>query len=87
MFLAPEEIIKRIKEGLQELFPETEQLVMTGRTTLGEMPEWDSMAAVNLQTFLLQAYDIEVPLDLLADETMLSEVADFLMQPVGDEAV
>ena len=55
-------------------------------TQLGELPEWDSMAAVNLQTILLQRFEIEVPLELLADQTMLQEIMDFLQNPVSTEA-
>jgi acyl carrier protein len=47
-------------------------------TVLADMPEWDSMAGVNLQTFLLQAYEVEVRQELLVDETSLREVIIFL---------
>jgi acyl carrier protein len=53
---------------------------------LGELPEWDSMAAVNLQTSILQQYQIEVPLELLGDQTTVEEVIEFLQNPVPSEA-
>ena len=73
--------------GLREIFPECEQMDLSPETVLGDLPDWDSMAAVNLQTWLFQAFDIEVPLELLADETRLSEITAFLENPVSSEAV
>jgi acyl carrier protein len=70
-----------IFQGLEEIFPECRDIDLSLETALGEMPEWDSMAAVNLQTFLLQQYQVEVPLELLADETSLKEVIIFLENP------
>lgn len=71
----------QIIKGLEELFPECKGNDLSVETVLGEMPEWDSMAAVNLQTFLLQQYEMEVPLELLADETSIQEVIAFLENP------
>ena len=76
-----------IFKGLEEIFPECRTKDLSLETVLGEMPEWDSMAAVNLQTFLLQEYEVEVPLELLADETSLKEIITFLENPsLQDEA-
>lgn len=75
-----------IIESVYEVFPECNSMDMTMETQLGELPEWDSMAAVNLQTILLQRFEIEVPLELLADQTMLQEIMDFLQNPVPSEA-
>jgi acyl carrier protein len=71
----------KIFKEIEELFPECRAKDLSLETVLGEMPEWDSMAAVNLQTLLLQQYDIEVPLELLADETSLKDVITFLESP------
>ena len=68
-------------QGLEDIFPECRGTLISLDTVLGEMPEWDSMAAVNLQTFLLQQYQVEVPLELLADETSLQEVIAYLENP------
>ncbi len=87
MTMATETIVERIIEGLKELFPETESMAINPETTMDAMPEWDSMAAVNLQTYLRQTFDVEVPLELLSDETAISEIATFLKEPIGYEAV
>lgn len=86
MELAAESIVERIIEGLRDIFPEAEQGAYGAETTLGEMPVWDSMAAVNLQTYLLQQFDIEVPLELLSDETTLKEIVAYLKSPIASEA-
>jgi acyl carrier protein len=71
---------------LHEVFPECGDMPMSHETQLGELPEWDSMAAVNLQTAILQQFQIEVPLELLGDQTTVQEVIDFLLNPVPSEA-
>ena len=81
-----ESIQTRIIDGLCEIFTETENLSLTADTVLGELPDWDSMAAVNLQTFLHQEFNIEVPLELLADETAIHEIAAFVQNPVPNQA-
>ena len=81
-----ESIQTRIIDGLCEIFTETENLSLTADTVLGELPDWDSMAAVNLQTFLHQEFNIEVPLELLADETAIHEIVDFVQNPVPNQA-
>ncbi len=70
-------------KGLEELFPECQGTDISVETLLGEMPEWDSMAAVNFQTFLLQQFEMEVPLELLADETSIQEVIAYIEDPEG----
>ena len=61
-------------------------MTMTHETQLGELPEWDSMAAVNLQTSILQQFQVEVPLELLGDQTTVQDVIDFMGNPVPSEA-
>ena len=71
---------------LHEVFPECGEMTMTHETQLGELPEWDSMAAVNLQTSILQQFQVEVPLELLGDQTTVQDVIDFMGNPVPSEA-
>ena len=77
---------ERLIEILYEVFPECGDMPMSHETQLGELPEWDSMAAVNLQTAILQQVQIELPLELLGDQTTVQEVIDFLENPVPSEA-
>jgi acyl carrier protein len=71
---------------LHDVFPECSGMTISHETQLGELPEWDSMAAVNLQTAMLQQFEIEAPLELLADQTTVQEVVDFLRNPVPSVA-
>jgi acyl carrier protein len=77
---------ERIIASLIEVFPECSDMKVEMETQLGEIPEWDSMAAVNLQTVLLQHFEVEVPLELLGDQTKVEEVLVFLQNPVSSEA-
>ena len=77
---------ERLIEILREVFPECGDMPMSHETQLGELPEWDSMAAVNLQTAILQQVQIETPLELLGDQTTVREVIDFLENPVPSVA-
>jgi acyl carrier protein len=70
-------------KGLHEIFPDSETMDLSSNTTLGDLPEWDSMAAVNFQTYLHQQFDLEVPIELLADSTSLQEVMEFIANPVS----
>jgi acyl carrier protein len=78
-----QDVFKRIVDGIRETFPDAGQIEFTPESVLGDLPEWDSMAAVNLQTYLQEQFEIEVPLELLSDGTKLEEIAGFLQNPVG----
>ncbi len=75
----------KIEEGILELFPETEDMDITPDMELGGIPDWDSMAAVNLQGFLEQAFQIVVPLDLLDEESTIREVISFVEEEYAYE--
>ena len=72
------ERLKRIEEGLKEIFPETEEMEMTADTCLGEVPDWDSMAAVNLQAYLEQTFRVSVSAEQLDEDTTLAEVVGLI---------
>jgi acyl carrier protein len=73
--------LKKIMTGIQEIFPEMSAADVTPETMLSEIPEWDSIAAVNLQTYLKETFAIEVPLDLLNEETTIGEIVTFIENP------
>jgi acyl carrier protein len=75
------DIFRKIADGIKELFPETGDMQITLETELGQIPEWDSMSAVNLQLFLEQQFQIFVPEDLLNGETTVGEVVSFVEEP------
>jgi acyl carrier protein len=78
---------EQIIDCLRDVFPETNTMSFTPESTLGDLPEWDSMAAVNLQTALERQFGNDVPLELLSDETALGELVAFLNTVIGKEAV
>jgi acyl carrier protein len=74
-------IFRKIADGIKDLFPEAGDMEITLETELGQIPEWDSMSAVNLQLFLEQQFQIFVPEDLLNAETTVGEVVSFVEEP------
>ncbi len=76
------EILKMFMVGFEDLFPELGDLVITGETRLGDIPDFDSMAAVNLQTFIETTFKVTLSLDLLGEDTTIAEIIDFIEHPV-----
>jgi acyl carrier protein len=68
------DIFIQIKEGICQLFSDAEDIELTPDTKLEEIPDWDSMGAVNLQSYLEQEYKVAISLDLLDEETSLGEL-------------
>jgi len=73
-----DEITARIRSGIQELFPDIGSVPITAEMRLGEIPDFDSMAAVNLQTFLEANFPLKVPLDMLNEETTIGELVVYI---------
>ncbi|MDQ5987347.1 MAG: hypothetical protein CSYNP_03087 [Syntrophus sp. SKADARSKE-3] len=76
-----DELLEKIGEGLRELFPEIGKLDMNLETRLGDIPDYDSMAAVNFQSYLQEAFHISIPLDLLDEDTTLGDLIAFIQEP------
>jgi len=72
---------KKLKTGIADLFPEVEGIMLGAGTRLGEIPDFDSMAAVNLQTFIAETFNVSIPLDLLGEDTTLQEIAALIDNP------
>ena len=75
------DIFKKLQDGIRQLFPEIDDMEIQLETELGEIPDWDSMSAVNLQSFLEQEFKVTVPQDLLNEETTVKEVISFVEEP------
>jgi acyl carrier protein len=69
-----DDILTKIRNGILELFPDIGSLPITADMRLGEIPDFDSMAAVNLQTFLEGNFPLKIPLDMLNEETTIGEL-------------
>ncbi|MGE0086695.1 MAG: hypothetical protein AB7S75_20005 [Desulfococcaceae bacterium] len=77
-------MLQAMYEGLQEIFPEMGDMVLTYETKLQEIPDWDSMSSVNLQVFLEQNFGIFVSQDFLGDNTTIGEI--LVMKEMQKEA-
>lgn len=75
------ELLKRISEGIEELFPEIGDIKIHPDLELGEIPEWDSMSSVNFQIFIEQNFQVQIPQDLLVEETTIAEVISYIEDP------
>ncbi|MCX5828190.1 MAG: acyl carrier protein [Deltaproteobacteria bacterium] len=73
--------LKKLKVGIEDLFLEVGSIAVTGETRLGDIPDFDSMAAVNLQTFIEENFKVAIPLDLLGEDTTLKDIVDFIENP------
>ncbi|HOO40821.1 MAG TPA: hypothetical protein PK425_10620 [Syntrophales bacterium] len=72
----------KLKAVLLEEFLEIEDAAaVTEKTKLGEIPNWDSMAAVNLQILINELFQVDLPLDLLQDEATFEELIGFIHEP------
>jgi acyl carrier protein len=78
--------LKTLKVGIEDLFPEVGNLIITGETRLGDIPDFDSMAAVNLQSFIDDKFKVAIPLDLLGEDTTLKDIVDFIQNPAQQKA-
>ena len=71
-----------LKKILTEEFLEVDtEKNITEKTKLGEIPNWDSMAAVNLQLIINETFQADIPLDLFQDGTSFEELIGFIMDP------
>lgn len=73
-----QDILNKIKDGIIDLFPEVGNLTLTAETSLGQIPDFDSMASVNFQTFLEESFPLRIPLDMINEETTLGELAAYI---------
>jgi acyl carrier protein len=77
-----DKLLDIIKEAILDIFPEAGDMAIESDTRLGDIPEWDSMNAVNLQTYLEKKYAFSIPLDLLIEDTTLGEVIRYIARNI-----
>ncbi|MGD1152864.1 MAG: acyl carrier protein [Syntrophales bacterium] len=75
------DIWQTMKQVLLDNFFESGDGSITPETKLGEIPDWDSMEAVNLQILLHDTFHVDLPLELLQEYTTFSELIRFMEQP------
>jgi acyl carrier protein len=79
-----DKLFEIIKEAILEIFPEAGEMAIATDTRLGDIPEWDSMNAVNLQTYLEKSCPVSVPLELLTEDMTLGELISFMVRNIKD---
>ncbi len=80
-------ILEIIAEGLEEIFPDAAELKITPDMELGAIPDWDSMSSVNFQVFIEQHFEVEIPQELLTEETTIDEVILYIKEPEKMETI
>jgi len=76
------EVWEKLKTVLMEEFLEAgDMTAVTEKTKLAEIPNWDSMAAVNLQILINETFHLDLPLDLLPDEATFEDLIGFIRAP------
>ena len=72
------EVLATIREGIPELFPGALGFNIEPDTLLNDIPEWDSMTAVNFKVFLEETFGVSIPDDLLEGGSTVGEVISFI---------
>ncbi len=72
------ELFVRIQDGIVEILPAAAGFQLQPETFLNEIPEWDSMTAVNFKIFLEEAFGVRIPDELLEGESSLRDVIEFI---------
>jgi acyl carrier protein len=75
-------LLDNIKEAILDIFPEAGDMAIEPDTRLGDIPEWDSMNAVNLQTYLEKRCAVSIPLEVLIEDTTVGELIRFMTQNI-----
>ncbi len=68
------EAMAKLSGCIKEVFPEATDLQLNEETVLDDIPGWDSMAAVNLQTYISEAFGVTIPEEMLSGETTAAEI-------------
>jgi len=72
------DMLIKIKEGIQDVFPEALNLELNEAMVLESIPGWDSMAAVNLQIYLENAFGVAVPGEMLTGDTRIEDILEHI---------
>ena len=75
------DIWQTMKQVLLDNFFESSHGSITPETKLGEIPDWDSMEAVNLQILLHDTFHVDLPLELLHENTIFNDLVMLIKQP------
>jgi acyl carrier protein len=68
--------IDTLSACIKELFPDAADVIIGSETLLDDIPGWDSMSAVNLQTYLATAFGVTLPEEMLSGEISVGEIVE-----------
>lgn len=83
------EVWKIMNEIILDYLFEIGDISITPETKLGEIPDWDSISAVSIQMLIHETFHVELPLELLREDTTLSELimlvekSDKISEPIN----
>jgi acyl carrier protein len=72
------DMLMKIKEGIQDVFPEALNLELNEAMVLESIPGWDSMAAVNLQIYLENEFGVAIPGEMLTGDTRIEDILEHI---------
>ena len=75
------DIWQKMKEVLLDNLFEISNGSITPETKLGEIPDWDSMVAVNIQIILHDTFHVDLPLELLREDTVFKDLVMLMEHP------
>ncbi len=73
-----QQILFKIREGIQEIFPSAMGLEVIPATLLNHIPDWDSMSSVNFKVYLEETFGMNIPDDLLEGAGTVGELVAFI---------
>ena len=75
------DIWRKMKDVLLDNLFEIDDGSITLEMKLGEIPDWDSMVAVNIQIILHDTFHVDLPLELLHEDTKFKDLVTLMEQP------
>lgn len=75
------EVWQKMNEIILDYLFEIGDISLTPETKLGEIPDWDSISAVSIQMLIHETFQVDLPLDLLREETTLRELIMLVEHP------
>ncbi len=75
--------MERLAKVIKSVFEDFDEGGLRKTMKLSEIPDWDSMNAVNLQLELESAYGIELAATAVRGDTTIGELAALLEKPVA----
>ena len=80
--MTAEEIHSKLQDIFRDVFDD-DRLVITRATTAADIPDWDSLAQINLIVAIERDFNIKVSLDAIETMSNVGDMLDLLAVSVG----